>query len=198
MQNEIENIYFETLFYNELQKEYKPKTNTFCKQEILKNMTDSEVAEIILDKNKELKQLKEELKNEIKTYRWDSREILILLSKDREEEIEKIIKYLNFQLKLRDPLSTTESISIDDLKSKIDIVSLIELLTWTQIKYTRRLIQCPLRWHDDSTASFKIYENTDSFYCPGCRRGGDHINFIEHYYWINTKDAIKKFKLLIK
>jgi len=69
MQNEIENIYFETLFYNELQKEYNPKTNTFYKQEILKNMTDSEIAEIIVDKNRELKQLKEELKIEIKPYR---------------------------------------------------------------------------------------------------------------------------------
>lgn len=191
MQNEIE-------FYNDLQKEYKPKTNSFFQQEILKNMTDSEIAEIIVDKNRELKELKEELKLEIRLYRWESRELLILLSKDREEEIEKIIKYLNFQLKLRDPLSTTESISIEELKSKIDIISLIELLTWTQINYTRRLIKCPLKWHDDSTASFKIYENTDSFYCPGCRRGGDHINFIEHYYWIDRKEAIKKFKLLIK
>ena len=196
--NTIEYIYFELLLFNDLQKEYKPKTNTFYQQEILKNMTDSEIAEIIVDKNRELKKLKEELKNEIKPYRWDSREILILLSKDREGEIEKIIKYLKFQLKLRDPLSTTESISIEELKSKIDIISLIELLTWTQINYTRRLIQCPLRWHDDSTASFKIYENTDSFYCPWCRRGGDHINFIEHYYWIDRKEAIKKFKSLIK
>lgn len=195
---EIEDIYFELLFYNDLQKEYKQKTNTFCKQEILKNMTDSEIAEIIVDKNRELYSIKEELKKEIKPYRWDCREILILLSKDIEEEIEKIIKYLNFQLKLRDPLSTTESVSIDELKSKIDIISLIELVTWTQINYTRRLIQCPLKWHDDSTASFKIYENTDSFYCPGCRRGGDQINFIEHYYWIDRKEAIKKFKLLIK
>lgn len=198
MQNKIENIYFETLFYNELQKEYNPKTITFYQQEILKNMTDSEIAEIIVDKNREIKELKRELKIEIKPYRWDNREILILLSKDREEEIEKIIKYLKFQLKLRDPLSTTESISIDELKSKIDIISLIETLTWVQVKYTRRLMRCPLKWHDDSTASFKIYENTDSFYCQGCRRWGDQINFIEHYYWIDIKEAIKKFKLLIK
>ena len=33
-------------FYNDLQKEYKPKTNSFFQQEILKNMTDSEIAEI--------------------------------------------------------------------------------------------------------------------------------------------------------
>ena len=56
-------------FYNDLQKEYKPKTNSFFQQEILKNMTDSEIAEIIVDKNMELKQLKEELKLEIKPYR---------------------------------------------------------------------------------------------------------------------------------
>lgn len=195
---QIEDIYFESLFYNDLQKEYKPKTNSFFQQEILKNMTDSEIAEIIVDKNREFKELKKELKLEIKPYRWESRELLILLSKDREEEIEKIIKYLKFQLKLRDPLSTTESISIEELKSKIDIISLIELLTWTQINYTRRLIKCPLKWHDDSTASFKIYENTDSFYCPGCRRWGSQIDFIKEYYWININEAIKSFKALIK
>lgn len=198
MQNEIDDIYFDSLLYNELQNEYRPKTNNFYQQEVLKMMTDSEVAEIIVNKYKELTMIKEQLKQEIRPHRWDNREILILLSKDREDEVEKVIKFLKFQLKIRDPLSTTENISIDELKSKIDIVSLIENVTWEQIRYTRKLIKCPLKWHDDSTASFKIYENTDSFYCPGCRRWGDQINFIEYYYWIGRKEAVKKFKLLIK
>lgn len=34
-------------------------------------------------------------------------------------------------------------------------------------------VNCPL--HDDSTASFQYHEETDTFYCFGCRRGGNVI-----------------------
>lgn len=32
---------------------------------------------------------------------------------------------------------------------------------------------CPL--HDENTASFRIYDNEDTFYCFGCDRGGDVV-----------------------
>lgn len=180
-----------------IEKDYI-KSNNHRRVQMLSMMTDSEISEIIVDKNKELKEEISECKKEIIPFRWDSRKILELLSEDRQEIIKKLIKNLQFQLKIRDPLYSSDDVSIEELKTKIDIVSLIESLTWEQIRYTRKLIKCPLKWHDDSTPSFKIYENTDSFYCPGCRRGGDHIHFIEYYYWIDRREAIKKFKLLTK
>ncbi|MFK7779776.1 MAG: CHC2 zinc finger domain-containing protein [Candidatus Gracilibacteria bacterium] len=55
----------------------------------------------------------------------------------------------------------------------------------------RRNLKCPL--HKDNTASFKIYENTNSFYCFGCGRGGNSINFISYMENITTKEGYKRF-----
>ncbi len=40
-------------------------------------------------------------------------------------------------------------------------------------KWTRR---CLLPGHEDRTPSFVVYEETDSFWCFGCQRGGDAID----------------------
>lgn len=181
----------------DIEKEYI-KSNNYRRTHILYEMTDSDIGEIIVDKNRELNNEIIGYKKEVVHFRWDSRKILELLSQDRQEEIRKLIKNLQFQLKIRDPLYSSEDISIEEMKSKIDIVSLIENITWESIRYARKLIKCPLKGHEDSTPSFKIYEHTDSFYCPWCIRGWDHINFIEYYYWIDRRQAIKQFKLLVK
>lgn len=54
-----------------------------------------------------------------------------------------------------------------------------------------RNIKCPL--HNDKTASFKIYKNTDSFYCFWCNQGWNAINFISAIENINSKEAFKRF-----
>jgi len=38
---------------------------------------------------------------------------------------------------------------------------------------------CPLPGHEDSTPSFVVYPETRSWYCYGCRKGGDVIDFAE-------------------
>ena len=40
--------------------------------------------------------------------------------------------------------------------------------------------KCPL--HDEDTASFRYYEETNSFYCFGCRAGGNVINLHMKFY----------------
>lgn len=42
---------------------------------------------------------------------------------------------------------------------------------------------CPL--HSENTGSFRYYEETNSFYCFGCGRGGDVIKLHQYYYSIN-------------
>ena len=174
------------------------KSSHYYATQILSVMTNNDIWEIVVWKISELNNEKNTLAKEIFWLRWDSRKLMELFSLDRQKEIEKIIKYFQFQLKQRDPFQKTNKISIEELKQKIDIVSLIEILTWEWIESTRRLMKCPLRWHNDNTASFKIYENTDSFYCQGCHRWWDTINFIEYFYWISRKEAIKKFISLTK
>lgn len=49
--------------------------------------------------------------------------------------------------------------------------------------YDTPTVLCPL--HSENTGSFRFYENTKSFYCFGCGRGGDVIKLHQYYYEIN-------------
>jgi 5S rRNA maturation endonuclease (ribonuclease M5) len=60
----------------------------------------------------------------------------------------------------------------------IDIISVIEDETGQKIDRTKRRPQilCPL--HNDHNPSLTIFPETNSFYCFGCRAGGNAINFL--------------------
>lgn len=51
---------------------------------------------------------------------------------------------------------------------------------------------CPNPEHKDNTASFTVYEETDSFYCYGCGFGGDSVEFIRKMEDCDYQQAIKK------
>lgn len=56
----------------------------------------------------------------------------------------------------------------------------------------RRNIRCIFPNHRDNSASLKIYENNNSFYCFWCHRWWNILNFISEIEWITTKEAYKK------
>lgn len=56
----------------------------------------------------------------------------------------------------------------------------------------RRNIRCPFPNHNDSSASFRIYEDTNSFYCFGCQNWWWIVNFIAEIENIEQKEAFKK------
>lgn len=47
---------------------------------------------------------------------------------------------------------------------------------------------CPI--HGENTASLKIYDDSDSWYCFGCATGGDAISFIKEVEGIGFKEAL--------
>lgn len=49
------------------------------------------------------------------------------------------------------------------------------------------VVKCPL--HTEDTPSFRIYRDTDSFYCFGCRHGGDVVAL--HRYFVQTLTGTK-------
>lgn len=56
----------------------------------------------------------------------------------------------------------------------------------------RRNIRCILPSHRDKSASLRIYENNNSFYCFWCHKWWNIVNFISEMEWIDTKEAYKK------
>lgn len=55
-----------------------------------------------------------------------------------------------------------------------------------------RNIKCILPNHKDSSPSFRVYKNTNTFYCFGCRKWWNIINLISEIEQISTKEAFKK------
>lgn len=49
---------------------------------------------------------------------------------------------------------------------------------------------CPL--HDEDTPSFRYYDDTSSFFCFGCRRGGNVINL--HIYFVEKINGVQPSK----
>ena len=60
----------------------------------------------------------------------------------------------------------------------------------------RRNIRCILPDHKDKSASFRIYENSNSYYCFWCHKWWNIINFISEMENISTKQAYKKAQKL--
>ena len=54
----------------------------------------------------------------------------------------------------------------------------------------RGFICCP--FHNEKTASMKIYTNGNGFYCFGCGVGGDVINFVMRLDNLDFKTACEK------
>ena len=66
------------------------------------------------------------------------------------------------------------------IKAKVDIVEYIGRDTDLIQRGGKWLGKCMLPGHTDSTASLWVYPETRSFYCFGCRRGGDVIDYATH------------------
>lgn len=56
-----------------------------------------------------------------------------------------------------------------------------------------RLLKCP--FHEDKTASFKVYEQSNRFYCFGCGASGSPIDFVMKLHNCDFKEAVSTLSL---
>lgn len=75
-------------------------------------------------------------------------------------------------------LEGTNRIDYAAIKQQVDITSYVESFTG-ELRRTGSTLraQCVFPDHVDKTASLYVYPATSSFYCFGCNRGGDVIEF---------------------
>jgi hypothetical protein len=76
------------------------------------------------------------------------------------------------------------------IASKPDILSVIEPYADLKKRGPHYWALCPLPGHLEGTASFKVDPQRQSFYCFGCRAGGDVITFIQKYKKLSFKEAL--------
>lgn len=77
----------------------------------------------------------------------------------------------------------------EQIKSMVTIADVISKYSPSN-EIKKNLMHCP--FHTEKTASFKIYQNNNSFYCFGCGVGGDQINFVAKMLNLSYYEALKR------
>ncbi|HVQ37835.1 MAG TPA: DNA primase [Pyrinomonadaceae bacterium] len=78
---------------------------------------------------------------------------------------------------------------IDDLKRQADIVRVIQDYVQLKKKGTNWMACCP--FHKEKTPSFSVSPVKEIFYCFGCHKGGNVINFVMEMERVSFPEAIK-------
>ena len=76
----------------------------------------------------------------------------------------------------------------DQIKTFIPLPQAIE--TYTGEQFVKNKMRCPI--HNEKTASFTVYPDTNTFYCFGCGVSGSLIDFVMLYFNLNFKEAIQR------
>ena len=79
---------------------------------------------------------------------------------------------------------------IDDLKSRADLVRIVELHVPLKKKGANWWGNCP--FHGEKTASFSVNPQKGFFKCFGCGKGGSCYNFVMEIEGLNFPEAIKR------
>lgn len=81
------------------------------------------------------------------------------------------------------------SSSVDQIKSRIDIVSLVSSYVKLDQAGGRFKGKCP--FHTEKTPSFFVSPERGSYYCFGCGASGDIFTFVEEFEGLDFKGALK-------
>ena len=73
----------------------------------------------------------------------------------------------------------------------LSLISMKDIVDKYGYKIRNNMICCP--FHNDKTASMRIYDK--SFYCFGCNKTGDIIQFVEYLFSLSFKEAMQKINL---
>ncbi|MEX1026962.1 MAG: DNA primase [Candidatus Paceibacterota bacterium] len=79
--------------------------------------------------------------------------------------------------------------SVDEIKSKLDIVDVVESYVTLTRSGTNSKARCP--FHNERTPSFSVSSERQMYYCFGCGAGGDMINFVERIEGVDFYGAMK-------
>lgn len=79
---------------------------------------------------------------------------------------------------------------LNEIKDKVNIVDFIGQYTKLQKKGTLHQGKCVLH-NDKDTPSLTVYDETQSFYCFGCKAGGGVLDFVKDYYNYDFNEAME-------
>lgn len=91
-------------------------------------------------------------------------------------------------------IEKTEELSAIKKASILSIVQKIQPHTKIVKSSGHYKTLCPFKDHTENIGSFAVYKENNSYFCFGCGRGGDVINFVMEYFGISFKEAVVMLK----
>src|SRR6185295_15496274 len=79
--------------------------------------------------------------------------------------------------------------SVDQIKSKIDIVSLVSSYIKLEKAGTNFKGRCP--FHNEKTPSFFVSPDRGNYYCFGCHAKGDIFTFVQEFEGLDFVGSLK-------
>jgi DNA primase len=79
---------------------------------------------------------------------------------------------------------------VEEIKEKADIVEVIGRIASLRKSGRSWSGLCP--FHTETDGSFHVYDDSQTYYCFGCRASGDVITFYEKHYHLDFKDACER------
>lgn len=86
--------------------------------------------------------------------------------------------------------NTPDRVSIASLKARYDLTDYIGQYVELRKSGNKHFGLCPFHG-DKRTPSFVVYED-EHWYCFGCQKSGDLLDFIKEYHHEDTKQAIER------
>lgn len=80
--------------------------------------------------------------------------------------------------------------SIEDLKSRLDIIDVISNYIELKKAGVNYKARCP--FHEEKSASFVVSPSKQIYHCFGCGSGGDAISFVKEYEKLSYPEAVEK------
>ena len=168
----------------------------WLKKEILESLTEQELRSMIAEKRMNV-----EFNEKLVHYKYpigspDEIQFLYdLLNKKYiellNEPLIKCILTFDRELRTRSDIHKEKQIDLVELKSRVDILEVVQSFVSLGRYKPGQLIKCPLPMHKDKTASCMLYHKNNTFYCHGCHSHGSQLDFIMLMKWCSLWDAIK-------
>ncbi len=192
-----------------VKKQYLEKNTPYwIERTLIDSMSNDELYDFLVPLESEYTALKTEIETIYHEIIWNSKKL---------EEISKYFLYKVVELKvwwnrfdeIKNTLERVNTLIYSKVshnsntysEKRIDIKD-IPIATVIG-KYTKlpwnlnRNMRCCFPSHKDKSASFRLYTNTNSFYCFGCLKWWNVLNFISEMENITTKEAYKKLLSLV-
>lgn len=122
---------------------------------------------------------------------------LIYFQREYKEQIDRFAKVSVELENIKQAWSLLAFINGEKTNTEIDVdmartVPIENLISTKTIKAGGGKLKTTCPFHAEDTPSFFIYQNTNTYYCYGCGKGGDVIKFVMDLEGLSFIDAVRR------